>query len=171
MRRNVRLEAAVGPATREQLERWADQHDRTWDRIVRAGVVIFGLGLFGLAALATTEAFQAFKGAHSPLSTGNPMLSALWWLGLLGLIFTLACGLVIAWLWCRFVLRRDFRPTNPYRPIDVKADELERANAAYPGALAYLDAVRHQRRPIVQHDIDVLAIIRGQQRFKQGADR
>src|SRR5690348_9911262 len=108
MRRDVRLEAAVGPATREQLERWADQHDRTWDRIVRAGVVIFGLSLIGLAGLATTEAFQAFKGAHSPLSTGNPVLSGLWWPGLLGLIFSLACALVTAWLWWHFVRRRDF---------------------------------------------------------------
>jgi hypothetical protein len=171
MRRNVRLEAAIGPVTREQLQRWADQHDRTWHRIVRAGVVVFGLGLLGLAYLATIEAFQAFKGVRSSLSTGNPALSGLWWLGLLGLIVSLACALAIAWLWWHFVHRRDFRPMNPYRPIDVKVDELERANAVYPGALAYLDALRHQRRPIVQHDIDVLATIRGQQRFKQGADR
>jgi formate hydrogenlyase subunit 3/multisubunit Na+/H+ antiporter MnhD subunit len=171
MTRNLRIEAAVGPATREQLERWADQHDRTWDRIVRAGVVIFGLGLLGLAGLATTEGFQAFKGVRSSLITGNPALSDLWWLGLLGQMVSLACALVIAWLWWHFVLRRNFRPINPYRPIDVKVDELERANAKYPGALAYLDAVRHQQRPIVQHDIDVLATIRGQQRFTQGADR
>lgn len=171
MRRNLRLEAAVGPATREQLDRWADQHDRTWDRIVRAGVVVFGLGLLGLAGLATTEAFQAFEGFRSSLTTGNPALNGLWWLGLLGMIVSLACALAIAWLWWHFVLRREFRPVNPYRPIDVEADELERANAGYPGALAYLDAVRHQRRPIVQHDMDVLAAIRGQQRFKQGADR
>ncbi|TAM00361.1 MAG: hypothetical protein EPN70_22645 [Paraburkholderia sp.] len=171
MRQNIRLEAAVGPATREQLERWADQHDRTWDRIVRAGVVVFGMGLLGLASLATTQSFQAFKGIRSSLSTSNPALSGLWWLGLFGLTVSLACALAIAWLWWHFVLRREFRPVNPYRPIDVGPDELERANAGYPGALAYLDAVRHQRRPIVQHDMDVLATIRGQQRFKQGADR
>ncbi|NRO99320.1 hypothetical protein GWC77_25880 [Paraburkholderia sp. NMBU_R16] len=171
MKRNLRLEPAVGPATRGQLERWADQHDRTWDRIVGAGVVIFGLALFGLAGLATTEAFPAFEGTRSSLSAGNPAVSGLWWLGLLGLIVSLACALTFAWLWWHLVLRRDFRPMNPYRPIDVKLDELERANAGHPGALAYLDAVRQQRRPIVQHDIDALATIRGQQRFNQGADQ
>ena len=169
--RNLRLDAAAGPATREQLERWGDQYDRTWDRIVRAGVVIFGLALFGLATLATTEAFDAFKGTRSTLGTGNPALSAEWWIGMFGVIVSLACVLAGAWLWWHFVFRRDLRPSNPYRPVGVKLEELEWANAGYPSALAYLDAIRHQRRPIVQHDLVVLATIREQQRFNEGGGR
>ena len=163
MNRNLRIAAQIGPASREQLEQWGDQHDRTWDRIVRAGVAVFGVGLFGLAFLTTAEAFQAFKGGQSSWSTNNPVSSGLWWLGLLGLIVSLACVLAIAWLWWHLVVRREFRPVNPYRPIDIPLAELERTNAAYPGALAYLDAIRHQRRPVVQHDVDVLAMIRRQQ--------
>ena len=170
-KRNQCIASAVGPASREQLDQWADQHDLTWDRIVRVGVVIFGLSLVGLAILATTEAFQAFKGAQSSWSTSNPVVGGLWWTGLLGLIVSLACVLAIAWLWWQFVVRRDFRPVNPYRPIDIAISDLEETHAAYPGALAYLDAIRHQRRPIVQHDIDVLAVIRRQQRPVQGVQR
>ena len=171
MRRDLRLDAAAGPATREQLERWAEQYDRTWDRIVRAGAVIFALGILGLAGLATTESFEAFEGARSSLSAGNPVLMGSWWLGLVGLILSLACALMIAWLWAHFVLRSVCRPMNPYRPSNITVGELERANAGYPGALAYLDAIRRQHRSIVQHDIDVLATLREQQRANQGGGK
>lgn len=66
MKRKRRLEAAIGPAAREQSDPWADRHDRTWAWIVRTGVVIFGAGLLGLAGLAATEAFEAFEGVRSP---------------------------------------------------------------------------------------------------------
>lgn len=69
MKKNLRLDAAAGPTTREQLARRTGQHDRMWDRIVRAGIVIFALGLFGLAGLATIEAFQTFNGVQP--STGT----------------------------------------------------------------------------------------------------
>ena len=167
-KRNLRIASSVGPATREQLDQWAGQHDRTWDRIARAGVVIFGLGLFGLAVLSTTEAIQAFKGARSSWSTSNPVSSGLWRLGLLGVIVALACVLAIACLWWHFVVWRDFRPVNPYRSIEIPLSKLEKTHAAHPGALAYLDAIRHQGRPIAQHDVDVLEMIRRQPRSSQG---
>jgi hypothetical protein len=171
MKRDQRVEAAAGPATREQLERWAEQYDRTWDRIVRAGAVVFALGILGLAGLAATEGLEAFKGARSSLSAGNAVLNGSWWLGLVGLILSLACALTIVWLWCHFVLRSVYRPMNPYRPSDITISELERANAGYPSALAYLDAIRQQHRSIVQHDIDVLATLRERQRANRGGDQ
>lgn len=166
MKRNVHLASAIGPATREQLDQWADEHDRKWERTVRVGGVVFGVGLLGLAGLAVTECSHAFSSAYrvSMWEGSNPDLRGLA-LGLLGL---LACLLATLWLGWRCVVRRDLRPVNPYRPIDVRLADLEAANAAHPGALAYLDAIRHQRRQIVQHDIDVLAIIRRQQQFNHG---
>lgn len=167
MKRNLRLASAVGPATHDQLEQWADEHDRTWDRTVCLGIVLFGLGLVGLGGVAVTEAFHAFKDAHSVRGIGNPSAFGI----SLGLVGALACVLAVLWVWWHCVVRRNFRPVNPYRPIETTTHELERANAAYPGALAYLDAIRHQRRAIVQHDLDVLEMIRRQQQFDQGGQR
>lgn len=166
VKRNIRLASGVGPATREQLDQWAAEHERMWDRTVRVGAIVFGFGLIGLGSLAVAEGFQAAH-ARSYMSAGQSANLGLSGLAL-GLLGSLAGVLAVVWLGWHFVVRRDLRPVNPYRPIDISLADLEKTNAAYPGALAYLDAIRHQRRPIVQHDIDVLAMIRRQQRPGQG---
>lgn len=165
-KRNLRLAAAIGPATRDQLDQWADEHDRMWDRTVRIGAIVFGFGLIGLASLAAVEGFQAFHAA-SCMSQGQD--SNLHFCGFaFGFLGSLVGVLAVLWLGWHFVVRRDVRPVNPYRPIDVTPADLAGANGAHPGVLAYLDAIGHQRRPIVQHDIDVLALIRRQQCPNQG---
>lgn len=167
MSRHQRRALAIGPATLDQLEQWADEHDRRWARTVAIGGAVFGIGLIGLAGLALVEGVRALHSVSrvSPWEGGNPAIGGL----VLGIAGALGCTLAILWLWWHGLARRDWRPLNPYRPIDVTPADLERANAAYPGALAYLDAIRHQRRPIVQHDIDMLAAIRRQQNFNQRA--
>lgn len=166
VKRNLRIASGVGPASCEQLDQWADEHERMWDRTVRVGAIAFGLGLIGLGSLAVAEGFQAVH-ARSHMSagqSGNLGLSGL----ALDLLGSLAGVLAVVLMGWHYVDRRNLRPANPYRPIDIPLAELEKTNAAYPGALAYLDAIRHQRRPVVQHDIDVLAMIRRQQRSGQG---
>ena len=158
MRRNQHLASAIGPATREQLDQWADEHDRRWERTVRVGGIVVGFGLIGLAGLAVTEGSHAASRV-SMWEGSNPDFRGLA-LGILGL---LACLLAILWFEWHYVVRRDLRPVNPYRPIGVKLGELETDNAECPTALAYLDAIRRQGRLIAPHDLEVLAAIRRQQ--------
>lgn len=167
MKRNLRLASAVGPATREQLAQWAAEHDRKWDRMVRAGALLFGGGLIGATSLATADCTHGFD-ADACVGVWRGLNADLHGLlpALLGL---LACALATLWLWWHYVARANVRLLNPYRPVDVLPGELEALHIAYPGALAYLDAIRHQRRPIVPHDLDVLAMIRQQQQRNQGA--
>jgi|GEM_PF-5150977 len=143
--------SAIGPATGEQLQQWASEHDRVWDRKVRNGRILIATCLISLAGLGGAPAF-------------------IWkqWPGLLG---TFACGVAAAALWRGYTSPVNERPTNPYRPIEVTPADLQDRNADFPVALAYLDAIRHQRRSIVPHDLDVLAMIRQQQQSNQGAWR
>lgn len=156
MKRNLRHAATIGPPNQVQLDRWAREHERMWDRIAGVGVVLLGLGLIGLLGLAAIE-WTEWVGR-------DPSFRAL----VLGQLAMFACMFAIFWLWWHCMVRRDLHPVNPYRPTDMALADLERANASYPHALAYLDAIRHQGRPIVQYDIDVLALIRQQPQSNQG---
>ncbi|MEB2558780.1 hypothetical protein [Burkholderia cenocepacia] len=141
--------SATGPATGEQLEQWAAEHDRVWDRKVRTRRVLFGSALIGLVGLAV------FAGGR--------------WKNSDGFLAAFACAWTGVMLWRFYTSPVNERPMNPYRPIKVTHADLQERNAAFPVALAYLDAIRHQRRPIVPHDLGVLGMIRRQQQFNPGA--
>lgn len=64
MKRKPRIETAVERTAREHPRSSVDRQARAWARILRTGVVICAVGLFGLASLATAQAFEAFKGAR-----------------------------------------------------------------------------------------------------------
>lgn len=142
--------AAIGPATGEQLEQWAAEHDRVWDRKVRTSRILVATGLISLVGLGV--------GAVCRWGNGN---------GVLGAFF---CAFAAVILWRAYTSPVNERPMNPYVPIEVTPADLEERNAGFPIALAYLDAIRHQRRSIVPHDLDVLAMVR-QQQSNQGAWR
>ncbi|MCR4471180.1 hypothetical protein [Burkholderia sp. SCN-KJ] len=167
MKREQHLVSAIGPATREQLEQWAVEHDRCYGRRILGRRILFGCGLLCLGGLAVGALGYGF-GAIPDVERGALLGSGTDYRRLsLGMLGGLACMFGIRG-WDYFV-RPVSRPVNPYRPIDVTPSDLEARNAAFPGALAYLDAIRHQRRPIVPHDLDVLAMVRRQQQSDQGA--
>lgn len=141
--------SAIGPATREQLEQWAAEHDRVWDRKVRNGRILVGAGLISLVGLAVA-AVCTWKNSD-------------------GFLAAFACAWAGVMLWRGYTSPVNERPMNPYRPIKAAHADLQERNADFPVALAYLDAIRHQRRPIVAHDLDVLGMIRRQQQSNQGA--
>ncbi|EDT05878.1 hypothetical protein BamIOP4010DRAFT_0615 [Burkholderia ambifaria IOP40-10] len=143
--------SAIGPATGEQLQQWASEHDRVWDRKVRNRRILVAICLISLVGLTVASAW--------PWPWKN-------WTGLLRPIFF---GLVATALWRAYRSPANERPFNPYLPIDLTPADLQDRNADFPVALAYLDAIRHQRRSIVPHDLDVLAMVRQQQQFNQGA--
>jgi len=132
--------SAIGPATGEQLQQWASEHDRVWDRKVRNGRIVIATCLISLVGLGVASA-------------------CIWknWPGPLGMFF---CGFAAAVLWRGYTSPVNELPMNPYRPIKVTPADLQDRNADFPVALAYLDAIRHQRRSIVPHDLDVLAMVR-----------
>ncbi|WP_241021572.1 hypothetical protein [Burkholderia sp. Ac-20353] len=167
MKRDLHLVSAIGPATRGQLEQWAVEHDRVWDRKILARRILFGVGLLCFVGLAVGGLSYSFEAI--PVSVRRALLgSKVDYRGLvLGFLGALACLLAIR-CW-DYVVRHLPRPVNPYRPIDVTPADLEERNEAFPGALAYLDAIRHQRRLIVPHDLDVLAMARRQQQSNHGA--
>ncbi|MEB2558781.1 hypothetical protein [Burkholderia cenocepacia] len=155
--------SVTGPATGEQLEQWAAEHDRVWDRKVRQRRILIAAVLIGLVGLAIVGVWR-------------PAAPDVWSSRLVALAFV--CLFSGVWLWRLWRGYLDERPRNPYRPSRVTRADLQERNANFPVALAYLDAIRHQRRPIVPHDIDVLAMIRRQQvlgrirqkqQFNQGA--
>ncbi len=141
--------SAIGPATGEQLEQWAIEHDRVRDRKARNGRILVGAGLISLVGLAIAAGCT--------------------WKNGLGHAIAFACGCAGAMLWRAYTSPVNERPMNPYRPIKVTPADLQKRNADFPIALAYLDAIRHQRRSIVPHDLDVLAMVRRQPQSNQGA--
>ncbi|OXI28295.1 hypothetical protein CFB89_33535 [Burkholderia sp. AU16741] len=145
----LRRVSAIGPATSEQLQQWASEHDRVWDRRVRNGRILIAIRLVSLVGLGVASAWP-WKN----------------WTGLLGPVF---CGLVATVLWRAYKSPANERPFNPYLPIEVTPADLQDRNADFPVALAYLDAIRHQRRSIVPHDLDVLEMVRQQQQSHEGA--
>ncbi|KUZ76904.1 hypothetical protein [Burkholderia ubonensis] len=167
MKRDLHLASAIGPATREQLEQWAIEHDRIWDRRVSAGRVFLvgcSIGFVGLGAAALKFGFSGF-GMWEGRVFGMQGI-------VLGFLVASACPLAILGMWSLYRRRLDLRPANPYRAIDYRRATLaglEESYANFPGALAYLDAIRHQGRPIVPHDLDVLAMALKQNQFNQGA--
>lgn len=163
-KRNRHLGSAIGPATREQLEQWAREYDRMWDRTAHIGVIVLGASLIGVAGMALAIRAHGFNAVSNQWVNADPDLPGL----LLAFLGMLACALVILWLWWHYVGRTHLRSVNPYRPIGIQPGALEEDNADCPTALAYLDAIRHQGRPIVKHDLDVLAMIRQQQRSNCG---
>ncbi|MGU7843970.1 hypothetical protein ACV22V_31470 [Burkholderia sp. AW33-5] len=146
--RELQRASAIGPATGEQLEQWAAEHDLVWDRKVRNFQILFG---------------------SLPLVVGLGVAASCKWMNgdwLVGAVVFVFTG---AMAWRGYTSPVNGRPLNPYRPIRVTPAELHERNADFPVALAYLDAIRHQRRPIVPHDLDVLGMIRRQQQANQGA--
>ncbi|MEB2558779.1 hypothetical protein [Burkholderia cenocepacia] len=163
MGRDVKFALAIGPATRDQLEQWAVEYDRTWAREDRIGRVFFAAGVIVCVGLAGVLLVRGFSGVGMwegvQFGVRGLMLS------LLGVV---ACLLAIRVMWALYEHHFTARQ-NPYRPIDVTPADLVGRNATFPGALAYLDAIRHQRRPIVPYDLDVMGLIRRQQQFNPGA--
>ncbi|MEX3556396.1 hypothetical protein ACV22V_31355 [Burkholderia sp. AW33-5] len=163
MERDLKFASVIGPATRDQLELWAAEYDRAWAREVRIGRVFFAAGVIvciGLAAALLKHGISGL-GMWEGVEYGVRGLV----LSLLGVV---ACLLAIRVMWALYEYH--FKAgQNPYRPIDVTPADLVERNATFPGALAYLDAIRHQRRPIVPYDLDVLGLIRRQQQFNHGA--
>ncbi|QBR04258.1 hypothetical protein [Paraburkholderia pallida] len=158
----LHLASAIGPATREQLRQWADEHDRMWDRKNRVRRIRFGVLLFAIAALVGAACMSrlhisrigTWYGSHVDFGTL--------------VIEGMAIGVFTTTVVDRLVLSRS-SPVNPWRPIDLTPADLEEQNTDFPGALAYLDAIHHQHRPIVPHDLDVLAMVRQQQQSSKGA--
>ncbi|MCG5076317.1 hypothetical protein [Paraburkholderia tagetis] len=158
----LHLASAIGPATREQLRQWADEHDRMWDRKNRVRRIRFGVLLFAIAALVGAACMYrlhisrigTWHGSHVDFGTL--------------VVEGVAIGLFATATVDRMALSRS-RPINPYRPIDLTPADLEEQNTDFPGALAYLDAIHHQHRPIVPHDLDVLAMVRQQHHSSHGA--
>lgn len=147
MKRDVHLVSAIGPATDSQLKQWAAEYERLWDRKIRSRRIVLGIGLIGLVGLMVAVLKHQIDARPD--------------FGVVGLMQMLGC------LFALYILERLIspvsRPVNPYRPIDVTPADLEAGNAGFPSALAYLDAIRHQGRLIVTHDLNVLALIRQQQ--------
>ncbi|WP_322058439.1 hypothetical protein [Paraburkholderia sp. J63] len=159
---DLHLASAIGPATREQLRQWAVEHDRMWDRKTRVRRIMFGVLPFAIAAL--VGAARMYRLHVSRIGTwhgGQVDYGTL-------VIKVIAISVFTTTVVDRLVLSRS-RPVNPWRPIDLTPADLEKQNADFPGALAYLDAIHHQHRPIVPHDLDVLAMFRQQQQSSQGA--
>ncbi|WP_333968771.1 hypothetical protein [Burkholderia orbicola] len=152
MKRDLHFVSAIGPATRDQLEQLAVAHDRMWDRKTWGRRIVFDVGFSGLTLLTAAVL------VHHWWDRG-PALNDV----ICGFVQVVVYLLAI-YQWDRLI-RPISRPVNPYRPFDVAPADLEadESNAACPAALAYLDAIRHQRRSIVPHDLDVLAMVRQQQ--------
>ncbi|WP_168736213.1 hypothetical protein [Burkholderia sp. Tr-862] len=170
MKRDLHFVSAIGPATRDQLEQLAVAHDRMWDRKTWGRRIVFGVGFSGLTLLTGAVLVHQFNATSQAISghhwwDSGPALNGV----MVGFVQVVVCLLAI-YQWDRLI-RPISRPVNPYRPIDVAPAELEadERNAACPAALAYLDAIRHQRRSIVPHDLDVLAMVRQQQQSHEGA--
>ncbi|WP_256990753.1 hypothetical protein [Burkholderia sp. HI2714] len=168
MKSDMHLGSAVGPATREQLELWAAEHDRIWNRKANIDYVVLMVVLLGVLGAAFVGMTGVLSGLTGFIGRGfgvhmwegskpNSLVIGAW------LVSVAFCALLARSAWALVVHRLDRRrPMNPYRPIQVTPDDLQERNADYPVALAYLDAIRHQRRSIVPHDLDVLAMVRQQ---------
>ncbi|WP_028215749.1 hypothetical protein [Paraburkholderia mimosarum] len=161
---DLHLSSAIEPATRERLTERADEHDRLRNRRVGAELiflVVCSIGFVGLAIAALffcPTGLGIWKGSEAG-TRGRA----------LGTLTAVACLLIIPGLGWLYVHRMDHFPVNPYRPIDISPADLQAQNADFPAALAYLDAIRHQQRPIVPHDLDVLAMVRRQRQSSLGA--
>ena len=168
----LQIASAIGPATREQLEEWAAEHDRIWNRKANIDRVVLAVGLVCLIGMIFAALLHLFSGVTSLVEFGFGVQSgSLRVVGVVSLVVRVVfCAAIANCVWplvVQFVESR--RPVNPYRPIKVTPSDLQESNANFPVALAYLDAIRHQRRSIVPRDLDVLAMIRQQQQSNQGA--
>ncbi|KVL70351.1 hypothetical protein [Burkholderia ubonensis] len=166
----LQIASAIGPATGEQLEEWAAEHDRIWNRKAIIDRAVWAAGLICLIGMVFAALLHLFSWLTSlvELGFGVPTPPAITVVSLV--VSGVFCVAIARGVWSRVAQRLESRrPVNPYRPIKVTPDDLHERNANFPVALAYLDAIRHQRRSIVPRDLDVLAMIRQQQQSNQGA--
>lgn len=167
----LQIASAIGPATREQLEEWAAEHDRIWNRKASIDNVVLAVGLACLIGMVFAVLSHLFSWLMSLVESGFGVQLGSRVLAVVSLVVRVVfCVGIARSVWSLVVQRLESRrPANPFRPIDVPPADLVERNATFPRALAYLDAIRHQRRPIVPYDLDVLGMIRRQQQLNHGA--
>ncbi|MCA3804805.1 MAG: hypothetical protein IOC32_28755, partial [Burkholderia sp.] len=58
----LQIASAIGPATREQLEEWAAEHDRIWNRKANIDRVVLAVGLVCLIGMIFAALLHLFSG-------------------------------------------------------------------------------------------------------------